>query len=172
MNIKTARLLITEFTPDMAEAVHLNSLDADNRRFNPDEVFETVKDARETVDFLMSVYENGDGPLVYPVLFHDGTYIGYVQAVPFEDGKWEIGYHIGESFTKKGYATEAVKAFLPVVMKKLNITEMAGVCLSENTGSVKVMEKTGFIKEFEGVGNYQGEDREICRFNYYMSSVK
>lgn len=34
MNIKTARLLITEFTPDMAEAVHLNSLDADNRRFN------------------------------------------------------------------------------------------------------------------------------------------
>ncbi len=169
MNIKSERLLITEFTIDMAEAVHRNSLDEDNRRFNPDEVFETVEDARGTVEFLMSVYQNGDGPLVYPILLHDNTYIGYVQAVPFEDGQWEVGYHIGEAFTKKGYATEAVKAFLPVIMKMLNITEMVGVCLVENKGSVKVMEKAGFVKEFEGIGTYQGEQKEICRFNYYLS---
>ena len=31
MNIKTERLEITEFTLDMVEAVHLNSLDEDNR---------------------------------------------------------------------------------------------------------------------------------------------
>ncbi|MBQ8000377.1 MAG: GNAT family N-acetyltransferase [Ruminococcus sp.] len=168
MNIKTERLNITEFTLDMAEAVHLNSLDEDNRRFVPDEVFETVEDARDTVEFLMSVYESGDGPLVYPVLLHDNTYIGYVQAVPFEEGKWEIGYHIGSLYTKKGYATEAVRAFLPVIMKKLGVTEMTGVCLAENIGSVKVMEKAGFIKQFEGIGNYQGEDREICRFVYAL----
>ena len=39
MNIKTERLEITRFTMDMAQAVHLNSLDDDNRAFNPDEVF-------------------------------------------------------------------------------------------------------------------------------------
>lgn len=167
MKIETERLIITKFTMDMAKAVHENSLDADNRRFVPDEVFKTEEDARDTVEFLISVYENGDGPLVYPVLLKDGTYIGYVQAVPFEDGKWEIGYHIGEAFTKKGYATEAVGAFLPVIMKKLGITEMVGVCLAENKGSVKVMEKAGFVKEFEGIGNYQGEDREICRFTFF-----
>ncbi len=169
MKIETERLIITEFTPDMAQAVHENSLDEDNRRFVPDEVFETVEDARDTVEFLMSVYENGNGPLVYPVLLKDNTYIGYVQAVPFEDDKWEIGYHIGEAFTKKGYATEAVKAFLPVIMKKLDIIKMIGVCLSLNKGSVKVMERAGFVKEYEGIGNYQGEKREICRYNYYMS---
>ena len=42
--LKTERLTITEFTPDMAQAVHENSLDEDNRRFVPDEVFETVED--------------------------------------------------------------------------------------------------------------------------------
>ena len=77
---------------DMAEAVHLNSLDEDNRRFVPDEVFETVEEAADTVGFLMGVYENGDGPLVYPVLLKDSTYIGYVQAVLFDDGTWEVGY--------------------------------------------------------------------------------
>lgn len=169
MNIRTERLTITRFTMDMAQAVHENSLDEDNRRFVPDEVFETVEDAADTLEFLIGVYENGEGPLVYPVLLQDNTYIGYVQAVPFEDDRWEIGYHIGERYTKKGYATEAVAAFLPVIMRKLNITEMVGVCLADNKASVKVMERTGFVKEFQGIGNYQGADREICRYNYFMS---
>ena len=66
--IETERLIITEFTPDMAEAVHENSLDDDNRRFVPDEVFETVEDAAETIEFLMSQYGGSEGPFVYPVL--------------------------------------------------------------------------------------------------------
>ena len=166
MRIGTERLIITEFTMDMAQAVHLNSLDADNRRFVPDEVFETVEDAADTIGFLMGVYENGDGPLVYPTLLKDGTYIGYVQAVPFDDGTWEIGYHIGESYTKNGYATEAVKAFLPVIMPKLGLSRIKGICLADNKASVKVMERCGFIKEFEGVGPYQGAQRPICRYYY------
>ena len=51
--IETERLIITEFDEGMAQAVHENSLDDDNRRFAPDEVFETVEAARETVQFLM-----------------------------------------------------------------------------------------------------------------------
>ena len=168
MNIKTERLEIKEFTLDMVEAVHLNSLDEDNRKFNPNEVFETMEDAQGTVEFLMSVYENGDGPLVYPVLLLDGTNVGYVQAVPMDDGKWEVGYHIAQKYAGNGYATEAVKAFLPVVMKELNITEMLGICVVENVASVKVMENAGFVKEYEGMGSYQGVEREICRFTYSL----
>ena len=48
--IETERLTITEFTPDMAQAVHENSLDEDNRRFVPDEVFETVEEAARLMD--------------------------------------------------------------------------------------------------------------------------
>ena len=77
MRIETERLLITEFDLSMAEAVHKNSLDEDNRRFVPDEVFETVEAAKETIEFLMGCYETGEGPLVYPTLLKDGTNIGY-----------------------------------------------------------------------------------------------
>lgn len=169
MNIKTDRLEITEFTLDMVGAVHLNSLNEDNRKFNPNEVFETMEIAQDTVEFLMSVYENGDGPLVYPVLLADGTNIGYVQAVPMDDDKWEVGYHIVKSFAGKGYATEAVKAFLPVIMKELGITEILGICVAENIASIKVLEKTGFVKEFEGMGTYQDEEREICKYTYTLA---
>ena len=78
--IEADRLMITEFTPDMAQAVHENSLDEDNRRFVPDEVFETVEDASETIEFLMSRYGGCEGPFVYPVLRKDKTNIGYVPA--------------------------------------------------------------------------------------------
>ena len=168
LRIETQRLIITEFQMSMAESVHRNSLDEDNRRFVPDEVFETVEEAAETVAFLMGCYESGDGPLVYPVLLKDETCIGYVQAVPMEDGSWEIGYHIGGDYTKQGYATEAVKAFLPVILPKLGITQIAGICLADNHASVKVMERSGFVKEVEGIGNYQGEDRKICKYRYTL----
>ena len=114
MRIETDRLIITEFTMDMAQAVHENSLDEDNRRFVPDEVFETPEEARGTIEFLISVYGTNDGPQVHPVITKkDGKNIGYVQMVPMEDGTWEIGYHIAKAYTGNGYATEAVKAFLP-----------------------------------------------------------
>lgn len=168
MRIETERLIITKFTMDMAESVHLNSLDEDNRRFVPDEVFETVEEAADTVGFLMGVYDNGDGPLVYPILLKDSTYIGYVQAVPFDDGTWEVGYHIGAAYTKQGYATEAVNAFLPVIMPKLGLDRIKGICLTANKASQKVMERCGFVKEFEGMGPYQGQERDICKYHYFI----
>ena len=62
--------------------------------------------------------------------------------------------------------TEAVKAFLPVIMPKLGITEIKGICRTENIASVKVLERCGFVKEFEGKGEYQGSETEICKFVY------
>lgn len=168
MNIETPRLVITQFEPSMAEAVHLNSLDEANRRYVPDEVFETVEEAAETIDFLMGCYASGEGPQVYPVLRRDGTCIGYVQAVPMEDSTWELGYHIGGSYTGRGYATEAVKAFLPVIMPRLGIRQISGICLEENTASIKVLEKAGFVRQFRGLGSYQGSERRICKYLFCL----
>lgn len=84
--IETDRLIITEFDESMAEAVHINSLDDDNRKFVPDEVFETVDVARDTILFLMDCYKGTDGPFVYPILLKSGENIGYVQAAPIDEG--------------------------------------------------------------------------------------
>lgn len=162
MRIETERLIITEFTKDMAQVVHENSLDEDNRRFVPDEVFETVDEAMETIEFLMSRYESEDGPFVYPVLTKTGDNIGYVQLAPIEEG-WEIGYHIAKKYTGNGYATEAVRTFLPFIAGRKSLDSVYGICLKENMASVKVMEKCGFENLFIGVGDYQGESCEIVR---------
>ena len=164
MEIKTPRLTITRFSTDMAQAVYENSQDDDTRRFVPDEVYNSVEEAREAIDFLMSRYDTNDGPFVYPIITNDsGKNIGYIQICKLEDGTWEIGYHIAKNFTGKGYATEAVKAFLPAMAKKLNIKEVYGICLAENLASVRVLEKCGFTKIYQGRGNYQGREAQIIK---------
>lgn len=164
MYIESKRLIITEFTPDMAPVVQENSVDEDNRKFVPDEVWNTVEEAEETLKFLISQYGTFEGPLVYPVIVKETQdNVGYVQLCPIDDGQWEVGYHIAAKYTGKGYATEAVKAFLPVIAGHAGITEIYGICLAENKASIAVLRKCGFKEVFCGVGKYQGNDREIVK---------
>ena len=166
MKIKTPRLTITTFSQDMAQIVYENSQDNDTRHFVPDEVYDSAEEARAAIEFLMSRYDSADGPFVYPVLTNGGKNIGYVQLCKLEleeEVNWEIGYHIAKDFTGKGYASEAVKAFLSAISKKLNIKEVYGICLAENTASVRVLEKCGFSQIYKGLGNYQGKEVQIIK---------
>ena len=90
-------------------------------------------------------------------------YIGYVQLVPIGEGKWEIGYHVAQAFTGKGYATEAVTAFLPVITEQVGVTEVYGIRLLENAASGRVLEKSGFQTFFTGEGAYHGGVCEISK---------
>lgn len=170
MRIETPRLVITDFRSDMAKAVHLGSLDEDTRRFLPDEVFETEAIAADVIADLMECYGGTEGPFVHPMLA-DGVYAGYVQLVPIENGRgqdpcWEIGYHVVKAMTGRGYATEAVRAFLPVMMDRLNLTEVAGICDAENTASIRVLEKCGFTRVYDGEALYQGEMKPVVKTIY------
>ena len=171
--LETERLIITEFTPDMAASVSAQSLDEANRRFLPDEVFETEEIAAEVITDLSELYGTTDGPLVYPVLLkrdaQAATHIGHVEAVPLEEGGWEIGYHIGGAYTGHGYAAEAVRAFVPVMLERLGIDEMHGVCHAENVASCRVLERAGFSLVFDGMGQYQGADAPVRKYVFRRS---
>ena len=167
LHIETARLQICPFTEELADSVCRNSLDRDNREFLPDEVFETPAEALETIRFLQGCYDR-EGPQVYPVLRPDGTQIGHVQAVPLKTGDWEIGYHIGADYTGKGYAAEAVRGFLPVILPRLGIRKIWGICRADNLASQKVLERCGFRLQYRGPGLHHGVTREICRYLYEL----
>lgn len=145
MRIETDRLLITDLNNSMAKSIYEESQDEENRRFLSDEVFDSLEDAKKRVEYLIGCYSTSIGPLVYAVLSKDGTFVGHIQAVPLNGCDWEIGYHIGHRYRGQGYATEALSSFLPIIMKKLNITEIKGVCDENNEASKKVMEKCGFV---------------------------
>ena len=110
--ISGKRISIVKMDESMYEDVYRNSLDEDNRKFVPDEVFDSLEEAKTVVDNIIKSYENKDGPFVYAVIRKEDTAnIGYVQLVKIKEG-WEIGYHIAKKYTCQGYATEAVNLFI------------------------------------------------------------
>lgn len=163
--IETPRLIITDLDPSMAWAIHQNSMDKDTVRFLPDEVFPTADVAREVIAGLMDCYRGTEGPFVNPVLLKDGSCIGYVELPAVPEG-WEIGYHIAKAYTGQGYASEAVRAFLPYIMDKMHLTEVWGICHGGNLASRRVLEKCGFMKIFEGEAMYHGEMNPVYRSVY------
>ena len=165
-------LMLSKFNKYMYEEIHLNSLDEDNRRFVPDEVFETIEDAKKVVDSLIEAYESEYGPFVYAVIRKcDLKNIGYVQLV-YRDDFYEIGYHIAKQYTSLGYATKALSLFLKCLQEKTNAKELFGITLKENIASQKVLLKCGFKMIYEGLGIYQGKQKEIVKTVIDLSKDK
>lgn len=161
--VRDENIIIQTMDTSMSYDVWKNSLDEDNRRFVPDEVFETLEEATEVVDFIIKSYESEDGPYIYAIIRkEDNANMGYVQLVKIEEG-FEIGYHIAKRYTGKGYATEAVNLFLKYLKENLYLKEIYGIALSTNKASKRVLEKCGFKKIYEGPGIYQGKRRKIIR---------
>lgn len=56
-----------------------------------------------------------------------------------------------------------ITSFTPDMAQKHNLKEVYGICLAENTASVRVLEKCGFTQIYYGLGNYQGKEEQIIK---------
>ena len=54
-------------------------------------------------------------------------------------------------------------AFLPVMMAKLGITQVQGVCHGDNLASRRVLEKCGFRRVYEGEALYHGATNPVYK---------
>ena len=161
--IENDRLQIVKMDKSMYFDIYQNSLDKDNRKYVPDEVFDCLEEASEVVNHIISAYGSEDGPFVYSVIRKkDNINLGYVQLVKLEEG-WEIGYHIAAIFTGNGYATEAVNLFIKYIQNNTNVKQIFGIALATNKASRRVLEKCGFELIYEGIGLYQGRKRKIIK---------
>ena len=161
--IENDRLQIVKMDKSMYFDIYQNSLDKDNRKYVPDEVFDCLEEASEVVNHIISAYGSEDGPFVYSVIRKkDNINLGYVQLVKLEEG-WEIGYHIAAIFTGNGYATEAVNLFIKYIQNNTNVKQIFGIALATNKASRRVLEKCGFELIYEGIGLYKGRKRKIVK---------
>ena len=113
--IADKELSICYMDQTMCYDIWKNSLDEDNRKYVPDEVFESLEEASDVVDFIIRSYDSKDGPFIYAIIRKsDNANLGYVQLIKIEEG-WEIGYHIAKMYTGNGYATRSVMLFLEYI---------------------------------------------------------
>jgi [ribosomal protein S5]-alanine N-acetyltransferase len=58
-----------------------------------------------------------------------------------------LGYWMGQSFARQGYMTAAVRAIIPFAFATLRLHRLEAACIPTNAGSIRLLEKTGFVRE-------------------------
>ena len=58
-----------------------------------------------------------------------------------------LGYWMGQPFAGHGYMTAAVRAVIPFAFATLRLHRLQAACIPTNAGSMRLLEKTGFVRE-------------------------
>jgi [ribosomal protein S5]-alanine N-acetyltransferase len=58
-----------------------------------------------------------------------------------------LGYWMGQPFARQGYMTAAVRAIIPFAFATLRLHRLEAACIPTNAGSIRLLEKTGFVRE-------------------------
>ena len=66
-----------------------------------------------------------------------------------QPGTMELGYGINPSHWNRGYATEMARAMVAWAREQPDAEHIVSECLTENLGSIRVLEKTGFHRTGE-----------------------
>ena len=101
------------------------------------------------VEFIYS--KKDENPLTTFAIVVDGKAVGVISVTP-KKGIYKIvaetGYWLSEKFWGKGIMTQANKEIVKYAFDNFpEIVKIIGLVYSENVGSARVLEKSGFIKE-------------------------
>ena len=93
--------------------------------------------------------------------------VGVTGIHPAEDGGMEIGFWIGRDHWGCGYASEIAEAVARIARERGN-GQVWAVVLPDNAASIRVLEKTGFIRDGEARRWYRlrGTEETVHRYRW------
>lgn len=103
----------------------------------------------EAADAWFDFLEGQDDPEAYAIEV-DGEAMGGIGIRRGENEyahSGELGYWLGEAAWGRGIATAAVRAFVPAMMARWNLSRLNAFVVTGNVASCKVLEKAGFVLE-------------------------
>lgn len=147
--IETERLVLRTFTVDDAPLIYELNLDPDVTRYTGD----PIKDLHhaqlileQTILPQYALYNHGRWAVhIKPGI--DSVVTGFIGWCGLknrpERNEIDLGYRFMKQAWGKGYATEAAFACLKYGFEKLAMPRIVGRAMSQNAGSIRVLEKCG-----------------------------
>ncbi|TQR19726.1 GNAT family N-acetyltransferase [Psychrobacillus vulpis] len=97
------------------------------------------QNAKQDTEYQFGIYKSDDNSLIGSIsLFH-------VARGPRHSAM--VGYHLDQEHNGKGYTTEATKLIVNYAFEILHLHRIEAGVMPHNIGSIKVLEKAGFLKE-------------------------
>lgn len=97
------------------------------------------RDIREDEAYPFFVFRSGDEALV------GGLTLSHVRRGVTQS--CSLGYWVGRPHARRGHMSAAVRAIIPFVFDTLHLHRIEAACLPSNVASIRLLEKTGFLRE-------------------------
>ena len=98
-----------------------------------------AEDLRTDQGYAFLIVRNTDGALV------GGLTLANIRRGVAQAGS--LGYWMGVPFVRQGYMTAAVRAVIPFAFATLRLHRLEAACIPTNAASIRLLEKTGFVRE-------------------------
>jgi ribosomal-protein-alanine N-acetyltransferase len=147
MRIITPSSILRDWTMDDADSLVKH---ADNPRIaeRMRDLFPSPYTLDDAKRFIALATE--PGPNLFLAIEIGGEAVGGIGIHPLDDVRRrsaDIGYWLSESFWGQGIVTDAVSSLVPVAFERYDIVRLQAGIFSNNPGSMRVLEKCGFIRE-------------------------
>jgi ribosomal-protein-alanine N-acetyltransferase len=98
-----------------------------------------AEDQRNDIAYPYFIFRNADQKLV------GGLTMTNIRRGVAQAGS--LGYWMGAAYARQGYMTAAVSVLVPFAFSSLKLHRLEAACIPENAASVRLLEKTGFVRE-------------------------
>lgn len=106
-----------------------------------------------------------DDALVSRTIVADGTVAGNIGSWP-DDGQQLIGYWVGREWWGRGVATRALAQFV----EEVSVRPLHAYVAAHNVGSIRVLEKCGFLRDREQAAREAASDDVIEELVFELSA--
>ena len=138
----TEQLILRRYCPEDAEQLYQRlGTDPSMYQYSGWNPYATPEMAQETVRRFIESYD--DEHSYSWVMDVDDILAGTIGAYDYKDDQIEAGFSVVRSWQGRGFATEALKKVLEYLTENEGISCVTAWCAAENTGSKRVLEKSG-----------------------------
>lgn len=173
--LETKRLVVREFNDDDIYDYYEFFKNEKVHKFLFTNAFRNKDEVIEDIDQLISDYKERKTTKLAMVLKDTNHLIGYIglSKRDYDPKAAQIIYAIGERYWGKGYTPEAVSAFVEWLIKN-GKTDIYATRLEENEPSGKVLEKCGFIRNFNKDTDLidEGIIKHVIGYSYPVGGTK
>ena len=145
--LRTDRLILRRARPDDLEAMHAVLSDARAMRYWSHGPHADLARTKEWLDSMIDAPPETSDDFVITL---DGAVIGKL-------GAWrlpEIGFILHSDHWGKGYAVEAMRAFLDHVFRTRDVAHLTADVDPRNSGSLRLLKDHGFVETGYKAGNW------------------
>ena len=138
----TESMILRRYRPEDAEPLYRYlGTDAAMYAYSGWNPYANLEMAEETVRRFIDSYE--DDHVYSWVMDVDDVVVGTIGAYDYKDDQIEVGFSVVKSWQGRGLATAALTKVLEYLTENEGITCVTAWCAAENTGSKRVLEKSG-----------------------------